>query len=105
MLLQKREPTGQSLEPFLGRIDPLPLSITLEASRTSGMKAGANGVANLSILDGWWIEGDNPFITDDSRKYGEAVVLGRVLFRYWRAPAANQVRDCSVDRRGRSPGR
>jgi phage repressor protein C with HTH and peptisase S24 domain len=55
--------------------------------------------------DGWWIEGDNPLITDDSRKYGEAVVLGRVLFRYWRAPAANQVRDCSVHRRGRSPGR
>ncbi len=29
----------------------------LEASGTSGMKAGANGVTNLSILDGWWIEG------------------------------------------------
>lgn len=34
--------------------------------------------------DGWWIEGDNPLVTDDSRKYGEAVVVGRVLFRYWR---------------------
>jgi Peptidase S24-like len=40
--------------------------------------------------DGWWIEGDNPLVTDDSRKYGEAVVLGRVLFRYWRAPAADR---------------
>ncbi len=29
----------------------------LEASGTSGMKAGANGVPNCSILDGWWIEG------------------------------------------------
>ncbi len=28
----------------------------LEASGTSGMKASANGAANLSILDGWWIE-------------------------------------------------
>jgi starch phosphorylase len=28
-----------------------------EASGTSGMKASANGVPNLSILDGWWIEG------------------------------------------------
>ena len=28
----------------------------LEASGTSGMKAGANGVPNLSILDGWWME-------------------------------------------------
>jgi phage repressor protein C with HTH and peptisase S24 domain len=35
--------------------------------------------------DGWWIEGDNPLVTDDSRRYGEAVVEGRVLFRYWRA--------------------
>ena len=32
----------------------------LEASGTSGMKAAANGVANLSILDGWWIEGWSP---------------------------------------------
>lgn len=29
----------------------------LEASGTSGMKAAMNGVLNLSILDGWWIEG------------------------------------------------
>ncbi|HUQ73282.1 MAG TPA: alpha-glucan family phosphorylase [Burkholderiales bacterium] len=29
----------------------------LEASGTSGMKAGMNGAINLSILDGWWDEG------------------------------------------------
>lgn len=29
----------------------------LEASGTSGMKAGMNGVINLSVLDGWWGEG------------------------------------------------
>jgi len=34
--------------------NPLP---PLEASGTSGMKASVNGVPNLSILDGWWIEG------------------------------------------------
>jgi starch phosphorylase len=28
----------------------------LEASGTSGMKAALNGVLNLSVLDGWWIE-------------------------------------------------
>lgn len=28
----------------------------LEASGTSGMKAGMNGVLNLSVLDGWWPE-------------------------------------------------
>lgn len=29
----------------------------LEASGTSGMKAAANGVVNMSVLDGWWDEG------------------------------------------------
>jgi glycogen phosphorylase len=33
---------------------PLP---PLEASGTSGMKATFNGIPNLSVLDGWWIEG------------------------------------------------
>ena len=42
----------------------------LEASGTSGMKAGCHGCLNLSILDGWWREGydgTNGFaIGDDS---------------------------------------
>jgi starch phosphorylase len=42
----------------------------LEASGTSGMKAGCHGCMNLSILDGWWREGydgTNGFgIGDDS---------------------------------------
>jgi len=32
----------------------------LEACGTSGMKAAANGVLNVSILDGWWCEGYSP---------------------------------------------
>jgi starch phosphorylase len=36
--------------------NPMP---PMEACGTSGMKAGLNGVPNLSILDGWWHEGYN----------------------------------------------
>ena len=32
---------------------------------------------------GWWIEGDNPHASDDSRRYGVADIHGRVLWRYW----------------------
>lgn len=35
----------------------------LEASGTSGMKAALNGVPNLSVLDGWWLEGHIENIT------------------------------------------
>ena len=30
-----------------------------EASGTSGQKAALNGIPNLSVLDGWWVEGYN----------------------------------------------
>ncbi len=35
----------------------------MEASGTSGMKAAHNGIPNLSVLDGWWIEGHIEGIT------------------------------------------
>ena len=38
-------------------------------------------------VDGlWWLEGDNPAVADDSRRYGPAEVLGRVVLRYWPLP-------------------
>ncbi|MFB9331219.1 S26 family signal peptidase [Actinoplanes octamycinicus] len=36
--------------------------------------------------DGWWIEGDNEFVQDDSRSYGVADVIGRAVFRYYPSP-------------------
>lgn len=58
----------------------------LEASGTSGMKACLNGVPNLSVLDGWWVEGhlegltgwaieENTSNQKDEVKPGEAEVI------------------------------
>ena len=33
-----------------------------------------------------WVEGDNEFVDRDSRAFGPAVALGRVLFRLWPRP-------------------
>ncbi len=44
----------------------------LEASGTSGEKAVMNGVANFSVLDGWWAEGYNPdagWAIEESKTY------------------------------------
>ncbi|SET61654.1 S26 family signal peptidase [Geodermatophilus poikilotrophus] len=44
------------------------------------------------VPGGHWVEGDNPLVTDDSRAFGPAVVVGRVVGRLWPQP-------------GRLPGR
>jgi starch phosphorylase len=62
----------------------------LEASGTSGMKAGMNGAINLSILDGWWDEGydgengwaikpASPDLDPHRRDYEEARTLYEIL--------------------------
>ena len=35
---------------------------------------------------GWWVEGDNVLVQDDSRAYGVADLIGRVVFRYYPSP-------------------
>ncbi len=35
---------------------------------------------------GWWVQGDNEFVADDSRAYGVADLIGRVVWRYWPRP-------------------
>jgi signal peptidase I len=35
---------------------------------------------------GWWLEGDNVVVADDSRSYGMADVEARVVLRYWPRP-------------------
>ena len=39
----------------------------------------------------WCVEGDNPAVTDDSRRYGPAEVLARVVLRYWPLPPSRRL--------------
>jgi hypothetical protein len=39
-----------------------------------------------AVAGGHWVEGDNRFVEDDSRAFGPAVVVGRVLCRLWPRP-------------------
>ena len=53
----------------------------LEASGTSGMKAAANGVLNLSVLDGWWVEAyhhDNGWAIGSGEEYDDENVQDEV---------------------------
>jgi phage repressor protein C with HTH and peptisase S24 domain len=42
------------------------------------------------VGSGWWVQGDNPLVTDDSRRYGPATVVGAVVLRWW--PRLSRVR-------------
>ncbi len=61
--------------------------VPLEASGTSGMKAGLNGVPQLSTLDGWWQEGydghsgwaNSPVPEDQDADASDASDLYRLL--------------------------
>ncbi|WP_249933069.1 S26 family signal peptidase [Blastococcus sp. CCUG 61487] len=39
-----------------------------------------------AVDGGHWVLGDNEFVTDDSRAFGPAVVVGRVVARLWPRP-------------------
>jgi nickel-type superoxide dismutase maturation protease len=39
-----------------------------------------------AVPGGHWVEGDNQFVEDDSRAFGPAVVVGRVVGRLWPRP-------------------
>lgn len=77
-----------------------------EASGTSGMKAALNAVPNVSVLDGWWLEGCEPGVTGWAPVGDEAEdlysLLGdTVMPLYYRdADAFTTVRRAAMARNG-----
>jgi hypothetical protein len=68
--------------------------------RTGAGKAGAVAVVRFAddpalyvkrlsypVDTGWWAVGDNAIASADSRDYGPAEVVGRVLIRWWPRPS------------------
>ena len=78
---------------------PLP---PLEASGTSGMKAAVNGVLNLSMLDGWWVEGCIEGVTGWS--IGSTATAARTNIMASRCTTSSQAPCCRSTTRSRSGG-
>lgn len=51
---------------------------------------------------GWWVESDNRLTADDSRGYGPADVIGRVVCRWWPRPTLFSGRNGRTRRPGGS---
>ena len=84
---------GPSMVPTLRHGDALLVRST--SNGRPGMVAvvrypGQDGlfVKRLShkVGDAWWAIGDNDLASSDSRDYGSAEVVGRVLLRWWPRP-------------------
>ena len=68
----------------------------LEASGTSGMKAAMNAVPNISIMDGWWVEGyhdgatgwkfgyENPVEADHLREDHDSLLYAEDSAQFYR---------------------
>jgi nickel-type superoxide dismutase maturation protease len=75
-LLVRRVPGGAAVRPgtvVLARFPARPELLVVKRVRRE-------------VPGGHWVEGDNPLVADDSRAFGPAVVVGRVVGRLWPRP-------------------
>ncbi len=79
-----------------------------EACGTSGMKAAANGVLNVSILDGWWCEGyseQRGWRIGSGEEYADTAYQDTVESQALYNVLENDVIPCFYERKnGNSPG-
>jgi phage repressor protein C with HTH and peptisase S24 domain len=89
--------TGPSMSPTVRHGDRL---LVRRVGRRDGVRAGDVVLARFAarpellvvkrvvraVPGGHWVEGDNPLVADDSRAFGTAVVVGRVVGRLWPRP-------------------
>ena len=86
--------TGPSMAPTLRAGDRIMVRRTDTAADGDVVLARFRSRPDLLVVkrvrrrdgDGWWVEGDNPLVEDDSRRFGRADVIGRVTFRWWPQP-------------------
>jgi starch phosphorylase len=80
-----------------------------EACGTSGIKAAANGVLNVSILDGWWCEGyaeERGWSIGDGEEYTDSAYQDTVESQALYNVLENDVIPCFYERRdGEAPDR
>jgi signal peptidase I len=88
--------SGSSMEPALragdmlvvrygGKVRPADVVVV---ELPGGRPVSVKRAVSLSA-DGWWIEGDSPSSSTDSRQLGrvpESAVRGRAVVRYWPRP-------------------
>lgn len=103
---EDRVRTGHAFLPRVVRVEGPSMAPTLRAGDCLLLRGGARARAGDVVVarfpaapellvvkravrpvpGGWWLESDNPFVADDSRRYGVGVVLARVVLRWWPLP-------------------
>ncbi len=82
---------GASMVPTLYDGDQLLVRRTAAVQPTDLVVARFSGTPDRLVVKravrqvpgGWWLVGDNPAGSDDSRRHGPAALLGKVVWRYW----------------------